>query len=295
MGKKRIRETIAGYGFLTPSLISMSLFVILPIILLFYYSFTNYKGGPKYDFVGLKNFVNVFSDTCFDFMIKNTFILVCICVPIIVLLSLGLAVILAQYFQGSRFGNLSKAIFFIPSVCADTIIAQIWKSLFAHSDYGVVNSIVRFFGGDMVDWLGTPATAVFVICFVKTWINFGYFLIIFYAGIMDIPKSHLEAATIDGAGKFQQFRYIILPELRHVTYFVVSINIIWAFQVYNLIQVMTGGGPAFATTTLIFRIKNLAFNDWRLGYACAMSILAFVLIFVTTRVVNLLKSKDDDD
>lgn len=294
MKKTRMRDTIAGYGFLLPSMTAIFLFTVLPIFVVIFYSFTNYKGGANWNFVGLKNYINMFSDPCMKYMIKTTFYMLFLCVPVIVLASLGIATILAQYFRNSKLGNLSKAIMFIPSVCADVIIARIWQALFAYGDNGTINLIIRFFGGEMVDWLGVPSTAVVIVCFVKAWINIGYFIVIFYAGIMDIPKSHLEAAEIDGANKFQQFIHVIVPELQHVLYFVISINVIWGFQVYNLIAIMTGGGPAFATTTLIYRIKVLAFNDWRIGYACALSLLAFALIFLSTFVVNILfKPKDD--
>ena len=152
---------------------------------------------------------------------------------------------------------------------------------------GLLNSILNFLHIDSVNWLGSTKTALISICIVAIWKNVGYFLVIYYAGIMGISRDLYEAAKVDGATSIQQFFKITMPMLKPITYLVVTLGIIWSFQVFDLSYLMTGGGPGRSTVTLVMGIYNAAFKQYKMGYACAMAMLLLAIILVINLIENL--------
>ena len=159
---------------------------------------------------------------------------------------------------------------------------------------GIVNGLLGVFGMEPVNWLGAKGTSMFSVCLVSVWKNVGYFLVIYYAGIMDIPRSQYEAAEVDGATAVQRFFRITLPSLKSVTYLVVTLGAIWSFQVFDLVYNMTGGGPGTSTQTLVPTIYNAAFKEYSMGYASAVAMLMFAFVLLINALQKIfLKDKED--
>lgn len=283
VSRRVIRNNVSGYCFALPSIICLMTFVIVPIIMAVYYSFTTMDGAFIPVWSGLKNYKTLFADPQMKTAIKNSLLYVVIAVPAQTIISLILSVILAQNFQ-NRFGEMVRSTLFVPVVCSATLVATVWYYMFSKDPSGLVNLVCSFFGAEPKDWLGKGETAFFVICFVNIWKSIGYYLVIFYAGVMDIPKNLYEAAELDGASKIQQFIHIILPNLKSVTAMVVTLCTINSFQVFEITYMMTNGGPGFSTTSLIHQIYMQGFRYWKFGYASAAAMIMLVLILVITFV-----------
>ena len=145
---------------------------------------------------------------------------------------------------------------------------------------GVANEVLNLVHLPSVTWLGGKYSSMLSVCMVSVWKNAGYFLVIYYAGIMDIPNDLYEAAKVDGANGIQCFFRITLPGLKNITYLVLTLGIIWSFQVFDLVYVMTGGGPGTSTITLVMTIYNAAFKEYNMGYASAVALLLFVFVLL---------------
>lgn len=281
MRKKKFKESLAGYLYITPATILMIVLVVLPIFMSVYLSLTKFNGFKTPEYIGIKNYTDMFKDPEWRASMKNTLVYVLITVPIQTFLSLFFATILASYFRG-RFGNIVRGVMFIPVLCSATVAGQIFYYLFGSDSESMMNLLMALFGHAKVNWLGQSSTALPVICAVAIWKNVGYYLVIFYAGIMDVPNSLLEAARVDGATPVQEFLHIIIPSIKPILYLVVTLSTIWAFQAFDIIYVMTRGGPGNATQTPVLIVYNSAFATRRMGYACAVACILGVLILIVT-------------
>lgn len=186
----------------------------------------------------------------------------------------------------TKTGGLLRSLMFIPVIASAVTAGTIWR-IILNTDGGLLNSILNFLHIDSVNWLGSTKTALISICIVAIWKNVGYFLVIYYAGIMGISRDLYEAAKVDGATSIQQFFKITMPMLKPITYLVVTLGIIWSFQVFDLSYLMTGGGPGRSTVTLVMGIYNAAFKQYKMGYACAMAMLLLAIILVINLIENL--------
>jgi multiple sugar transport system permease protein len=162
-------------------------------------------------------------------------------------------------------------------IASNVLVGTLWAIMFQHQ--GLINGILRFVSIDPVNWLGDKNIAIISVSIVSVWKDIGYYLVIYYAGIMDIPATYYEAARVDGAGILQRFWYITLPCLRPVTYLILTMGTIWSFQVFDIIYTMTGGGPGVSTLTLVYTVYTSAFKEFNMGYAActALLLLCFVL------------------
>jgi multiple sugar transport system permease protein len=218
--------------------------------------------------------------------IKNTFIYTLVTVPFQTILALLFAAFLAMRFR-NWFGEMIRSAMFIPVIASAVACGAVWAVLM-DTDNGLLNFILHFFGAKGINWLGSSQYALISICIVAIWKNVGYFLVIYYAGIMGISRDLFEAAEIDGASKWQEFRLITIPMLKPVTYLIVTLGIIWSFQVFDLSYVMTGGGPGKSTVTLVMDIYNQAFKgNGKMGYASAIAMV--LLLFIV--IVNLIENR----
>ncbi len=272
------RETIIGWIYILPSLILLTIFVIIPIGMSIYYSFTNYNGITEPTFAGIQNYVNLLNDKYVQISIQNTIVYTLLTVPFQTVISMVVGALLAVFFR-NKFGGFVKSAMFVPVISSSILVGTLWTILLA-TDGGVINSALGALGIDNINWLGERSTAMISVCIVAVWKNIGYFLVIFYAGIMNIPNSYYEAAEVDGATKLQQFFRITLPCLKPITYLVVTLGIIWSFQVFDMVYAMTQGGPGSSTMTLVYTIYNAGFREYRMGYASAVAVLLFALILV---------------
>ena len=274
--KRQKREALQGILYVLPSFILIIGFCVIPIFMSGYFSFTSYNIMTPPKFVGLENYMKVFQDSYVADAAKNTLLYVAMTVPIQTILALVFAAFLAYKMQ-TKTGGLLRSLMFIPVIASAVTAGTIWR-IILNTDGGLLNSILNFLHIDSVNWLGSTKTALISICIVAIWKNVGYFLVIYYAGIMGISRDLYEAAKVDGATSIQQFFKITMPMLKPITYLVVTLGIIWSFQVFDLSYLMTGGGPGRSTVTLVMGIYNAAFKQYKMGYACAMAMLLLAII-----------------
>jgi len=289
---RRRRETLTAYTFLLPYLFIFLVFTVFSIGYAFYLSFTRYNLLSPPQWWGLEGYRRVLCveswfprpegaprPTCDDLFIRkalpNTFKYTAIVVPVQTLISLVLAFAMDQKI---RFRRLFRTIFYLPSVTSSVVISLIFVWLF--SPIGVINQIFRL----NINWLNDPHYAFYTIMMVNIFTTSGTLMLIFLAGLQDIPTALYEAAAIDGANKFQIFRYITIPMLRPVIFFVVTVGIIGCFQVFDQIYVMTAGGPLDSTTTIAYLIYKWAFRDTtvKMGQASAAAFILALIIFIVT-------------
>ena len=284
MNRKK-KEALQGFIYILPSFILIACFSIIPIFMSGYFSFTNYNVMNSPSFAGLENYSKILKDTYVASAIKNTLIYVIITVPIQTMLALIFAAFLAYKLQNMA-GRFLRSIMFIPVIASAITAGTIWR-IILNANGGVLNN-------PQVNWLGDSKTALISICIVAIWKNVGYFLVIYYAGIMGISKDLYEAARVDGATDIQQFFKITLPVLKPITYLVVTLGIIWSFQVFDLTYQMTGGGPGRSTVTIVMAIYNAAFKQYKMGYACAMAMVLLVIVLIINGLENLVfKEKEE--
>ena len=285
MNRKK-KEALQGFIYILPSFILIACFSVLPIFMSGYFSFTSYNVMNDPTFAGLENYAKIFKDAYVADAIKNTLAYVVITVPIQTILSLVFAAFLAYKMQ-NKTGGFLRSIMFIPVIASAVTAGTIWR-IILNTDGGLLNNLLGVFHISPVNWLGSTKTALISICIVAIWKNVGYFLVIYYAGIMGISKDLYEAARVDGATNIQQFFKITMPMLKPITYLVVTLGIIWSFQVFDLSYQMTGGGPGRSTVTIVMAIYNAAFKQYKMGYACAMAMVLLVIVLIINGLENLL-------
>ena len=284
--RKSLRNMMWAYIFILPSFVLLVIFHLIPIWMTFRYSLSSYNVIQAPIYIGAENYRKLWEDPFVISSLWNTGIYTLIVVPMQTILSMLIAYLLSRKFN-NKLGNFVRSAMFIPVITSMILTSAVWRLLLSGNAEGVVNSVIGFFGIAPVNWLGKSWPALIAVCIIAVWKNTGYFLVIFYAGMMDIPVSLYEAATVDGAGGISQFFYITLPSLKPVVYLVVTLGTIWSFQVFDLVYTLTGGGPGRATTTLVLSIYNSAFKDYKMGYASAISV---ILLFIVLSVSLLQKA-----
>lgn len=276
--RSRFNEALTGYLFLSPWLFIFFTFIVFSIGYALYLSFTKYNLLRPPEWWGLEGYRRVLSDELFiEKALPNTFQYVLVVVPVQTLLSLILAFAMDQ---NLRFRRFFRTVFYLPSVTSSVVISLIFVWLFAAQ--GVINQLFHL----SVNWLDNVHTAFFVIMGMNIFTTSGTLMLIFLAGLQDIPTSIYESASIDGANKFQQLIFVTIPMLRPVIFFVVTVGVIGCFQVFDQIFVMTRGGPLDTTTTVTYLIYKWAFQDTsiKMGQASALAIILTLIILGITLV-----------
>ncbi|MBA2940156.1 sugar ABC transporter permease [Paenibacillus sp. CGMCC 1.16610] len=279
----QIREDLIGYAFVAPMVLGLFVFTLFPIIASFFLSFTDWNfvaGFSKVKFLGLDNFIKLVHDSVFLLSLKNNMILM-IVVPLTLIISLLLAVVIDKKIYLKDF---FKVIYFIPYISSVVAVAIVFQVLF-HPTYGPLNQILMDLGvANPPKWLADPDVALYCVMGLMIWISIGYNMIIFMAGLQSIPKDLYEAADIDGASKFRQLMSITVPLLSPTTFFLLVTGIIGTFKAFDVISVLTGGGPANSTTVVVYRLYETAFVNLQSGYASAMAIVLLLLVLLITLV-----------
>ena len=280
-GKKKAiqRDRAAAYGMLAPFLLFFVLFVLYPLLKNLYYSFTNYNLGNKTKWIGLSNYRELFTDYWFLESLRNTAVYALFSVIFLTVLGLFISVLLNQR---SRLVKIARTAMIIPYATSMVAVSMIWLYLLDPTTGYVSKLLVALGVGSPPLWLDDPSLALPSLIGINIWKNLGYCMIIYLAGLQGIPPELYEAATVDGAGFLQKHWKITLPQIAPVTFFVFVNNCIEAFKTFEQVQIMTQGGPVTATTTVVYQIYVRAFNDFRMGYAAAMSVVLFVIIFAVT-------------
>ena len=232
-------------------------------------------------FVGLANYLDLLRDPLFWTALKNTLFFVLVGGPLSVGTSLGAALLMNA--RGLRFKGFFRTAYFAPVVTTLVAVAVVWRFLL-HGRYGLVNYGLALAGIDPINWLGDPTWAMPSLILLAIWKNFGYNMIIFIAGLQGIPRYLYEAAEVDGAGRWQQFRHITLPMLAPTFLFVGIITMIGYFQLFAEPYVMTDGGPLNATLSIVLLMYREGFKWWNMGYAAAVAFILFAIIFAATLV-----------
>lgn len=286
-----IRSRYVGVPFVLPSFAILLVVMIIPIAMSMYFSMTRYSvlGSPTW--TGAENYAKLLDDDLFVASLRNTVVYTLISVPLQTIIALLLADLLAKRFR-NRFGAFARSALFIPVMSSMVVVAVVWRTILGTND-GAVNLFLQAIGLERVNFLGDPTLALWVVGLVTVWKNIGYFLVIYYAGIMEVPGELYEASALDGAGRTAQLWHVTVPALRPVTLLVVILGTIWSFQVFDLVYVMTGGGPGGATTTIVMMIFQAGFQNFQMGYASAMAMILFALILVIAIVQRrVLKSNE---
>ena len=275
------QRIIAGYAFISPNFIAFLIFVAGPVIAGLILSFTEWDLLSDPVFVGIDNYQTLLTDDAlFWKSMGNTVYYSVLTVPTGIVVSLGLALMLNQPLQGVRF---YRSLYFIPVVSSSVAVALVWK-WFYNAEFGVLNWLLDLVNLPPQNWLTDQSWAMPSVAITVIWKTMGYNMVIFLAGLQDVPKSLHEAAAIDGANAWKRFWYITLPLLRPHLFFVMVVSIIGSFQAFDLVYVMTGGGPGNATLVYNYHIWQNAFQFFKMGYASAMAYILFLLIFVITLV-----------
>jgi len=279
LGSRRARSDAAwGFFFIAPQIIGLLVFALIPVIYAFVISFMKWDGLGAREYVGLQNFRDEFADPEFRDALVHTFYYTAITVPGGVIV----AMLLALCLNNVQFRTLYRVIFFLPTITSSVAVSMVWLWML-NGDFGLINVYVRdWFSLNPPNWLVSNTWVIPAISLVAIWAGLGFNMVIFLAGLQGIPQTYLEAAQIDGASKWRQFKDVTLPLLSPTTFFVTIMSIISSFQVFDLVYVMTSGGPGTASTTMVFHIYELAFVNFTFGLSAAAAVILFALIMAIT-------------
>ncbi|MFJ7088005.1 carbohydrate ABC transporter permease [Streptomyces griseus] len=276
-GRRRRR---AGMLMVAPALLHASLWIGLPVLAAVVLAFTKYDVLTAPQFVGLDNFRDMLDDAVFRKSIVNTVVYTFFTVPFGMLLGLLLALALHT---GLKARGIFRTAVFLPQVTATVAIALVWLWIYNPGN-GLFNALLSFIGIDGPAWLSSTAWAMPSVILVGIWQGIGMKMLIYLAALQSLPRELYEAASVDGASKVRQFFSITLPLLKPATFFVLITSMIGAFQSFDQIYILTDGGPANSTTMMTYEIYKSAFREFRVGYACAQSLVLFVLLMGFTLV-----------
>lgn len=278
-------ETIWGYVFVIPALVILVIFMLVPILEVFYYSLTDWNGMTSSSFVGLDNFKAIFSNPDFYTVLKNNMVILILGVPLWTIFPLVIATFLYEEIKGFKF---FKTVYFFPSVLSIVIVGTIFKSLFGYT--GPINQVLKIIGLDqfVINWFGHGSTSLPIIVSAVNWAGFGSAILIYLAGMSAIDPCVYEAAQLDGVTWWQKTRYITLPLTKNVIEFTIVLNIIHAFsQMFSYVLVMTSGGPGYESTVLEYFIYLRGFRAGEMGYASALSVILFMIVLAISLLQSL--------
>ncbi|RFT94310.1 sugar ABC transporter permease [Paenibacillus jamilae] len=270
-------QALWGYLFIGPQFLGLLCFSLLPLLYAFYLSFVNWDGFGVPLFIGLDNFKGQLSDPDFWKALINTVYYMVLVIPVGIVLALLVAIVLNKV----KGREIYRLFFFMPVVTSSVSVGVIWMWIL-NGEFGILNHLLRAIGIAGPMWLTDTHWVIPSIALLSIWLGLGYNMVIFLAGLQGISKSYYEAAEIDGASKFQQLRYITLPLLSPTTFFVTIMMVISSFQVFDQAFVMTNGGPAKASYTLVYHIYDQAFIDFTMGESAAAAMILFVIILIFT-------------
>lgn len=278
------RRISPAYAFIGPALGAITAFFFVPVVASVFLSLTDFDiyalaHRDNLRFVGVENYVHLLHDPLFWVALRNTAYFVGVAGPLSVALSLGAAMLVTPRFV--RWRTVFRTIFFLPVVTTLVAVAVVWRYVY-HPRFGLLNYGLSALGIGPIDWLGDPHWAMPSIILLAIWKNFGFNMVIFMAGLQSIPDRLYEAASIDGARSWKQFRHVTLPMLAPTFLFVALMTAIGYFQLFAEPYVMTEGGPAHSTLSIVLLMFQHGFRWWNLGYAAAVAFVLFAIILALT-------------
>ena len=307
MGRLERKNTLIAYTFLAPNFIGFAVFTLVPVLFSIFLSFVSWKGGAldTIQWVGLENYGTIFktakvaekglayfwNKVDLGITLKNTVFYTVITVP----LTLVCAVALAWFLNKAVKGAVAfRTILFFPYVASMVAICVCWSFMLMKN--GPVNQFINALGIDFnKSWTGDSTMAMWAIILVSVWRNMGYYMVIYLAALQGVPAELYEAATIDGAGRWKQFRHVTLPQLRPTTFFASIMMIISCFKIYDVVAIMTDGGPGRSTKMLVTYIYTEAFNNFNFGIASAIAMVLLVIVLLVTVIQFSMEKKFAND
>lgn len=281
------RDSVWAFIFLMPNFIVFLMFLLIPLAASFFFSFTEWDLMTPMQWVGFANYIELFKDETFLKSLWNTIYFTLGTVPTGVIISLFLAIALNQRIKGIK---IFRAAYFLPVIASFVAAALVWSWIY-NPEFGLLNYFLSIIGIKGPSWLNSLNWAMPSIILTTIWKGLGFNMLLFLAGLQGIPESYYEAADIDGAKWFSKFLHITVPLLSHTTLFVVIISIINSFQGFDLVYMMTYGGPARSTSVLVFYLYQNAFRYFRMGYASAIAYVLFFLILFFALIQFWLQKK----
>jgi len=278
-----------GALFVAPALCLIAAFFLLPVAASFLLSLTDFDIYAVADLanlrvVGVRNYVTLLRDPLFWVALRNTVYFVAVAGPLSIIVSLAAALLISA--TAVRAKGLFRTLYFLPVVTGLVAIAVVWRYLY-HPRFGLLNAALGLVGIGPLDWLGDPTLAMPAIILMAVWKNFGFNMVIFIAGLQSIPERLYEAASTDGAGTVQQFWRITLPMLTPTFVFVGVMAVVGNFQLFAEPYVMTQGGPAHSTLSIVLYMYEEGFRWWSLGYAAALALVLFAIVLAVTLLTRL--------
>ena len=280
-GNLKRRETLEFYLYISPWIIGFLVFMLYPLLSSLYYSFTRYEIGGHPVWIGLRNYIEMFSDPRYLNSIKVTFIFALASVPGLSIVALALALILSQKLRGI---NIFRSIYFMPSVMPMVALSLTFFYIL-RPESGPLAGLLAIFGLKSPGWLAEEKTALLTIILINMWVSFGSQMVIYLAGIKGIPQELYEVADIDGAGSLAKFWNVTIPMLSSTIFLNLVMGIIGAMQVFDLPWVMTKGGPNDVTRTYMIHLYNRGWVEIQMGSGSAMGWVLFIIIMAITLLV----------
>lgn len=284
------RKKSIPYLFLLPSGTLFLAFSLIPIGAAFWFSFNTGALAVNPRFVGLDNYEKIVQDELFWTALRNTGVFTLGTVPTSMAVGLLLALLLNRPMPGRV---ILRTLFFAPMVASGVGVAVVMSWIFNY-DYGVVDNAIEALGGSRIPWLTSPNLAMVTVVLAVLWSRIGFCMVLYLAALQAVPETLNEAATLDGAGPWKRFRYVTLPLLSPTTFFLLIINVVFSLQVFDLLFVLTGGGPGFATTVLVQYVFRTAFAQGNMGYASAIGVI-FTLMLIAFTLLRYRSSRNSED
>jgi ABC-type sugar transport system permease subunit len=286
--RTRIRRELTGWAFLLPQFVFFVVFLLIPVLGVFWWS--TQEGGltTRTEFVGLDNFARLPRQVDAIAAIRNTFTFALLSIPIALILALGIAMLLSRVRRG---GSVYRFLVYFPVLVPGVVAALIWVFL-TNVDFGLFNTVLRLVGLPTQTWLGA-GSALQVLAALDVWRSVGYWAIFFLAALIGLPQELYQAAELDGASTWQRFRRITLPLMRRVILFAVVVATIYGLQVFDTVLILTNGGPGTSTVTIVYRVWRYIFGSTdKVGYAAAISLALLVAILALTFIqLRLLRGR----
>ncbi len=287
---KKMRSDREAYIMILPAYLIFTVFVLIPIGMVLYYSLTDFNMYQMPNFKGLENYIKLFHDEEFLGSVKNTLLYTVLTLTIQLGLGLFLSVLL---YRKSRAVPLFRTALYLPNVMSMVCVSMVWLWLY-NPNFGLLNNLLKLIGLPPQQWLINPDQAMFCIILIGIWKNCGYSMVIFLGGLTGIPSSLYEAAELDGAGVFRKFTSITWPMLRPTTFFLLVTGIVNSFAVFEQVNIMTDGGPLNRTTTIVHQIYRRGFLEFKMGYASAMAVLLLAFSLFVTMMIFKFGNKGQD-
>jgi alpha-1,4-digalacturonate transport system permease protein len=273
--KRRNRYVIAPLILIGVNVVLFLVFFVWPGALGLIYSFTDYRGVGRLNFIGLRNFETLFADRTFYAALSRTFLYTVLSVPLVYVSSLGVAALLVS--RAVRGRTAAKIVIFLPWLISPIVVGVIWKWLFGQ-DFGFVNFVISTLGGNPLPWSSNGNLALTVVIFAAAWGGTAFNMLLFIAALKNIPEALLEAAELDGANAWQRFRHVTLPGIAPTSFMVILLSTIHAMKEFAMIQALTNGGPGTENVLIVQYIYKTGFEQSKVGYASAASMVLMVVL-----------------